>query len=79
MAEILSEDLNLFESQRASLLEKSEGKFVLIHDDEVMGIYDSEQDAIREGYKHLGNVPFLVKRIATVEVPLYFTSNLIKV
>jgi hypothetical protein len=39
--------------------------------------FKSKEDAIRQGYKLFGNTPFLVKHIVEVEIPEYFTSNLI--
>jgi hypothetical protein len=34
-------------------------------------------DAINWGYKELGNVPFLVKNISKLDIPLSFVSNLL--
>lgn len=45
----------------------SEGKFVLIHGEDVMGIFDTYADAIKEGYEKLGLKPFLVKQIQAIE------------
>jgi hypothetical protein len=43
----------------------------------VAGIFDTEADAIRDGYGRFGNVPFLVKKIQPVDIPEQFASNLI--
>ena len=48
---------------RDSLLGTAEGKFVLISGDKILGEFDTEADAIRQGYAQLGNVPFLVKQV----------------
>jgi hypothetical protein len=45
-----------------------EGKFVLIHGDQVVGFYSSYEDAIQIGYEKFKLEPFLVKQIQTVEV-----------
>ena len=42
---------------------------------EVAEVYESQMDAINEGYRRFGNVPFLVKHILKVEVPLNFSSH----
>jgi len=36
-------------------------------------------DAISAGYSNFGNVPFLVKQILKVEMPVSFVSNLLAV
>jgi hypothetical protein len=57
------------ETYKAKLpeLSASEGKFVLIHGDEVTGIFDTYSDAIKEGYAKFGLGSFLVKQIQAVE------------
>ncbi len=45
----------------------SEGKFVLIHGDQVVGTFTSYEDAIKEGYAKFKLQPFLVKQIQTIE------------
>jgi len=76
---MLSEELETYEANLESLLGAHEGKFVLIHDDRVLGAFDSQMDAITGGYRQLGNVPFLVKQVVKVELPLSFVSNLLGV
>ncbi len=77
MSQILEKELKTYEQYKETLLETAEGKFALIKGDEIIGVYDTDSDAIREGYKRLGNVPFLAKRIVRIELPLNFTSNLL--
>ena len=48
-------------------LKKDEGKFVLIHGDDVIDTYSSYDDAIKEGYKKFHLEPFLVKQIRSIE------------
>ena len=54
----------------------NEGKFVLIHDDEVVNVYDSYEDAIKEGYAKFGLSPFLVKQIESTE-QVHFISRFV--
>lgn len=75
MTDVLATELNTYEQHRDELLETAEGKFVLIHGTEVAGMYEAQMDAINEGYWRFGNVPFLVKHILKVEVPLNFSSH----
>lgn len=75
----LDTELKTYEQNRDNLLGTAEGKFALIHNTQVIGIYDSKMDAISAGYQQFGNVPFLVKQILKVEAPLNFISNLLGV
>jgi len=75
MTEILATELKTYEQHRNELLRTAEGKFVLIRGIEVVGVYESQMDAIAEGYRRFGNVPFLVKQIVQVEVPLNFSTH----
>jgi len=79
MAEPLARELTTYEANLDALLGTHEGKFVLIHEDRIMGAFDNQMDAIARGYDELGNVPFLVKRVTKVDVPLSFVSNLLEV
>jgi len=79
MTEALKKEMETFEAQKAELINRSKGKYALIKDDKVVGIFDSQIDAIQQGYERFGNVPFLVKLIVEVEPPLNFTSNLLGV
>ncbi|MBI3798266.1 MAG: hypothetical protein HY268_15045 [Deltaproteobacteria bacterium] len=75
MTDILATELKTYERHREELLGAAEGKFVLIHEAEVVGVYESQMDAIAEGYRRFGNVPFLVKQIVKIEIPLNFSSH----
>lgn len=79
MTQVLDTELKTYEQNRDALLGTAEGKYVLIHGDEIVGVYDSKMDAIAQGYRDFGNVPFLVKKVVKVESPLNFTSNLLGV
>lgn len=75
MNDLLNKELETFEKKKAELLGTSEGKFVLIKGDQVLGTYDAKADAIAEGYNRFGNQPFLVKQVVEIETPLNFVSN----
>lgn len=79
MKTLLAAEAETYEHHRDELLGAAEGKFVLIFRDQVAGVFDSERDAIRQGYERFGNVPFLVKQIVRVETPENFVSNLLGV
>ncbi len=75
MPTLLDSELSTYEKHKSELVASSEGKFVLIHADQVMGVFDSKMDAIAQGYKLFGNSPFLVKQILKIETPQNFVSN----
>lgn len=69
MGMMLDEELRTFEENKSELLSASEGKFVLIKENCVLGIFETQAEAIGEGYRRLGNVPFLTREIAEREIP----------
>jgi hypothetical protein len=79
MADTLSTELKAYEANFEALLGTHEGKFVVIHGDKVPGAFANQMDAITWGYKELGTVPFLVKLVTKVDIPLSFVSNLLGV
>lgn len=79
MPDLLDRELAAYEQHKEELLGRAEGKFALIGEDQVLGVYETQADAVAEGYNRLGNVPFLVKQILKVEVPENFVSNHIAV
>ncbi len=76
-ATTLEKELETYRSKKADLVASSEGKFVLIFGDDVVGTFDTHADAIQEGYQKFGNVPFLAKRIEQIESPVNFANNLL--
>jgi hypothetical protein len=52
------------------------GGFALIHGDTVAGVYPDFEAALATGYDTFGLAPFLVKRVAEKDPPLYFTRSL---
>ena len=77
MCEQLQQELATYQEQRERLLAIAKGKYVLIKGDRVLGVFDTEQDAIRQGYHQLGNVPFLAKQVLEIEPRQYFVSQLL--
>ena len=71
----LEKELETYNSKLAELV-AHEGKFVLIHDEEIVDLYDTYEDAIKEGYSKFGLLPFLVKQIAATE-QVHFISRFV--
>ena len=76
--EKLAKEIDTYQKNRERLLATAEGMFVLIKGEEILGEFDTEADAIRQGYIQLGIVPFLVKQVVQVERRFTFLSSLIE-
>ena len=72
---MLENELATYEA-RLQELKKEEGKFVLIHGEDLK-IFDTYEDAIKCGYEQFGLEPFLVKKIASNEPIFHFTRQII--
>jgi hypothetical protein len=55
---------------------KDEGKFIVIHDGQVLGVFGTYEDALKIGYEKCRLQPFLVKKIAGVEQSQHFSRDL---
>ncbi len=75
----LKKELRTYAAHKSELLRRVRGKYVLIKGSRIVGTFESELDAAHQGYERFGNVPFLVKQVMEVEVPLDFTSSLLGV
>jgi hypothetical protein len=53
------------------LLRTNANRFVLIHGGDVVGIWDSEREALDAGYEHFLRQAFLVKKIVANEQPVF--------
>ncbi len=62
----LERELETYKAKLPELASK-EGKFVLIQGDQLVDVFDTYADAIKEGYAKFGLNPFLVKQIQVVE------------
>ena len=63
-------ELQTYQAQKDALLRSSEGKFVLIHGNAVLGTYETKLDAVSAGHAQIGPGPFLVKKIERVDKPV---------
>lgn len=57
-------------------LAAEEGRFVLVHGTNVVGVFDTYEDALQEGYKEFELEPFLVKQIKLTEQAHLVTRKL---
>ena len=71
----LEKELETYKTKLPELLAE-EGKFVLIHGDQVVDVYGTYEDAIKAGYKKFQLEPFLVQKIEVIE-QVQFVSRLL--
>lgn len=70
----LDEEVKYFEQRRLELLATASGKYALIKNSDLIGTFDSENEAVGVGYRRFGNQPFLVKHVAEADLPLTFAT-----
>ena len=56
-------DYNFFRSKLPELLKEQRGRFALIKNQEIQGIYSSVEDTLKNGYEKFNNTDFLVQEI----------------
>jgi hypothetical protein len=71
----LERELAVYNEHLMELL-PSEGKYVVIKGEQILGVYDSLDDALGAGYDRFGDVDFLVKQIHAVEPIEYFSRDI---
>jgi len=62
----LEKELTVYKTRLHEMAEH-EGKFVLIHGDDLVAYFGTYEDAITEGYQKFGLDPFFVKQVNTTE------------
>ncbi len=63
----LDRELATYEREKARLLREHEGKFVLIYHDDVIGIFNTQFEAIDEGWKLFPNEPILTRKVTPID------------
>ena len=71
----LEKELETYKNKLGELKE-NEGKFALIHGEDVIDVFNTYEDALKQGYQKFGLEPFLVKQIHTIE-QVQFISRLV--
>lgn len=72
MGTALKIEIETYQQHLPQLL-SDEGKYALVHGQDLEGVFDTYADALKAGYEKHGLKPFLVKRISAVETVAYFT------
>ncbi|MEI6462124.1 MAG: hypothetical protein WCO33_00455 [bacterium] len=74
---ILKQETEIFVKNKNNLLKNSEGKYVLIKADQIIGIFDTHENAYDEGIKKFGNEPMLIKLIEEKDESLEIPSLMV--
>ena len=70
MPDLLDKDLAAYEQMRNDLEAHKMGKWVLMHNQALVGIYDSFQDAAKEAVSKFGRGPYLIRQVGAPPITL---------
>lgn len=76
MGTVLQQEEETYRTLKNKLVKTALGKFVLIYKDQLVGTFDTRSDAISQGYRQFGNVPFLTRKVEVVEEPIVMPFSL---
>lgn len=74
IVEPLLKERETFSRAKERLLAEAEGKYVLIHADEVCGTWDTYEEAIEAGYLAFEPGTFMVKKVERIETVHFVRS-----
>jgi hypothetical protein len=75
-SEFFKTELATYEREKERLLSENEGRYVVIRGDDILGVWDTYEDAIKAGYEKAKLEKFFVKQIQGIEKILHFTRDL---
>ena len=78
MTAMLHREFQTFQQNKPNLVENHEGKFVLIKDDEIIGIFENELEAIKQGNEQFKDSHFLVNEIIDDKFRIRFMPSLVR-
>ncbi len=64
---MLDTERQYFAEHRAELVSRHMGQFVVIRDDELIGAFNTIEEALAEGARRFGLTPFLVRQVTVTE------------
>jgi hypothetical protein len=70
----LEQELQFFAENKTKWFKAHFGKFVLVKDSELVGVYDNAETAIAEGAKRFGAESFLVRQLNPDEKDIYIPA-----
>ena len=76
MSAQLNQEYNYFQSHFNDLIKDHLDEFVLIKGKNVIAFFSSYEQALRDGLKRFGNVPFFIKAVRKEEETHFFHQGL---
>ena len=73
---LLQREYNFYLDRLKDFMSDHLNQFVLIKEDEVVDFFNSYEEALREGLRHFGNVPFFIKKVQKEEEVHFFHQGL---
>ncbi len=73
----LDQEINTFESLKESLLVDHEGEWAVVQKDRLVGVFNSYEDALNQGYKECKAQEFLVRQILRIENPIHYFHGVV--
>ena len=67
---VLAREIARYESMRAELEKNHNGEWVLIHQEEMVGTYNSFEDAGRAAVRRFGRGPYLIRKVGAPPLTL---------
>lgn len=64
---VLSKELKYFREIKKQLLANHSGQFVLIKDNELVGVFTTQEEAYKKGVEKFDNNPFLIHQVIEEE------------
>jgi hypothetical protein len=68
---VLDHEYSVYWAKLPELLEKGAGRYVVIHGDDVIGIFDTKDGALNAGEERWLFEPFLVTKIEAEKKPIH--------
>ena len=68
--ELLATELRTYEELRSSLEQNHMGKFVVIRDGKLIGVWDTLDSAAKEAVVRFGRGPYLIRQVGVVPPPM---------
>ena len=71
---MLEKERKYFKIHRAEWLKQYPDKFVLVKDEELIGVFNTQQEALVEGARRFGTESFLVRQVEESEQLVYIPA-----
>ena len=71
---MLEDEIRYYEENLSTWLSLHEGRFVLVKERDLIGIFDAHGDAVAEGIGRFGLTSFLVRRVKPEQPLIYIPS-----